>query len=151
MVLLAIIVPLSSCGQRMNQEEIETLKIEETIGRYMDGYAKNDADQIIETMYLEEKNKDDLKTIMNQVLETIHQDFYSFKISYNIDELYIYERTAQTKLSAILRVFEDDEEIFSVRLFRDKNLFLIKDDEGEWKIDFKQFIPEEFLKLEFFF
>ncbi|AZR74667.1 hypothetical protein BBF96_15575 [Anoxybacter fermentans] len=152
LVLIVVILFLAACGERMNPEEIEKMKIEQTIGNYLDGYAKNNSTQIIETLYLEESKKEDLQIILDQFLQVFHRNPYTFKISYQIEDNLIEGDFAVIDLSAVLRIYdEEDIELFSVRLFKDKELILVKDSDGEWKIDVKQFIPEELLKLDFIF
>lgn len=150
-VLMSVMLILAACGDRMSQEEIETMKIDQTIGQYMDGYAKQDAVQILNSTNLQENDKQKFQLILDQLLNVLHRDPYTIKVAYQINDAQIQENTAEIQLSAILRIFKEGEEMGSIRLFDAQNLQLIKNADGEWKINFKQFIPEELLNFSFLF
>lgn len=150
-ILMSVALLLVACGNRMSQEEIETIKIDQTIGRYMDGYVKQDAVQILDATNLEEGQKENFQLVLDQLLKVLHRDPYAIKISYQIDDAFIEEENAEIKVSAILRVFKEEDEMISLRLFKDQNMQLVKDADGEWKINFKQFIPQELLAFDFLF
>lgn len=150
-VLLIAILAMAGCEYGMSEEEIETMKIEQTIGRYLDGFAMNDSEMILQVVNLDEDKRDDFKVILDQFLEVLHRGDYTMRIVYEITEIGINQDHAEINLSAVLRIYENGLEAFSVRLFRDKSLHLVKDFSGEWKIDLHQFIPEELLNLEFLF
>ena len=151
LVLLMVTLLIAACGTQMSAEEIEKMKIEQTIGRYLDGYAMNDSAQIMQVVDVPEANKADLQAVLDQILEIVHREPYQLRILYQIDNMMIQDGYALVKLSAVLRIYQDDSELFSVRLFKDKDLSLIKDEYDEWKIEFSQFIPEELLKIDLLF
>lgn len=151
LVLFTVILLIAACGNKMSAEEIERMKIEQTIGRYLDGYAMNDSAQIMQVVDVQEANKADIQAVLDQVLEIVHREPYQLRIAYQIDNMAIQDDFALVKLSAVLRIYQNDSELFSVRLFKDKDLSLVKDEYDEWKIDFSQFIPEELLKIDLLF
>lgn len=150
-VLISVALLLVACGNRMSPEEIEAIKIDQTIGRYMDGYVKKDSVQILDATNLENSQKVNFQMALDELLKVLHRDPYTIKISYQIDDTFIEENNAEIKLSAILRIFKEEDEMISLRLFKDQNMQLVKDAEGEWKINFKQFIPQELLTFDFLF
>lgn len=152
-VMLITVLALAACdyGLGMSEEEIELMKIEQTIGRYLDGYAMNDSAQIMNVVDIAESKKDEMQAILDQFLQVLHHDPYTMRIVYEITDATLMDTSAEIKISAVLRIYEDNAELFSVRLFQDKMLSLVKDNLGEWKIDFSQFIPQELLNVEFLF
>lgn len=150
-LLLVIIMALTGCEYGLTEEEMEIMKIEQTVGRYLDGFAMNDSELILEVVNLPEDNREEAKAILDQFLEVLHRGNYTLRIVHEVNEIVIHEDLAELNLSAVLRIYEDDLEAFSVRLFSDRPLSLVKDYSGEWKIDLQQFIPEELLEFELLF
>lgn len=144
-VLLSVVFILSACT--VDRRDIDQIKIEQTIGTFMSGYEKNNPAQIMSVVNLDESKKPGFQLILQDFLKSLHRDPYTVKIDYFIDNVDIQDDTAQVKVSAIMRIKEHDTEFMSIRLFRSKDLYMLRDAKGNWKINFKDFIPEELLKL----
>ena len=126
---------------------IDEMHIEQTVNTFLSGYEKNDSAQIMSVINLDDSKKAGFELILKDYLRSLHRDPYTIKINYFIDNIEVLGNTANIKMSAVLKIFENDSEFMTVRLFRDRDLYLLKNSAGEWKINFKEFIPEELLKI----
>lgn len=144
-VLVSVVFILAACT--VEKRNIDEMKIEQTIDTFMGGYEKNKPAQVMSVIDLDDSKKPGFELILQDFLQSLHRDPYTVKIDYFIDNIDLQDDSAQVKVSAIMRIKENDTEFMSIRLFRSKDLYMIKDAKGNWKINFKDFIPEELLKV----
>ena len=154
LILVLGLFVLAGCGERIPREEVEKMKIKQTVGNYLDGFTHNNSERIMQTLNMSDENQEEVRAVLDQFLTILHKGPFKYKVSYEIQDADIdtRDKEAEIDISAVLRVFDEEEvELVSVRLFKDRELDLIQDENGEWKIDAKQFIPRELLRLDLLF